>query len=126
MEPGVMQGIVGGILGSLIGVLGGGVGCYFSIRNTNGPRERAFVVKCVKQSVLFVLGFLLVYGVACVLVFLLRTHVAPGWSTVLLVLPHLLWIPYVIALVYGILHWNKEQARIRREEAQEADRHETR
>lgn len=90
-------------------------------RNTNGPRERAFVVKCVKQCVLFLLGFFLVYGVACILAyapaFLLRTHIAPVWFTALLVL---LWIPYVIALVYGIRHWNKEQARIRREEAQEA------
>jgi hypothetical protein len=33
------------ILGSVLGVLGGVVGCYFSIKNTDGPRERGFVVR---------------------------------------------------------------------------------
>ena len=30
---------LGGIIGSIGGVLGGLVGTYFSIKNTNGPKE---------------------------------------------------------------------------------------
>jgi gas vesicle protein len=37
-------GLIGGIIGSLVGIASGLVGTYFSIRNTNGPRERAFMV----------------------------------------------------------------------------------
>jgi hypothetical protein len=130
MDAGTMQGVIGGIAGSLMGILGGAVGCYFSIKNTDGPRERAFVVKSIKQMLLCLLKFFLIYGLACVLVyvpvFLLWIHLPPGWLITLLFLPHLLWIPYVILLVRGILRWNKEQARIRQEEAQEAGGHLTR
>ena len=38
-------GIVGGILGGLLGLAGGAVGTYASIRNTEGPRERRFMVR---------------------------------------------------------------------------------
>jgi hypothetical protein len=40
-----MLGLVGGIAGGVLGVIGGIVGTYFSIKNTNGPRERAFVIR---------------------------------------------------------------------------------
>ena len=36
---------IGAIAGAVIGLAGGAVGTWFSIRNTNGPRERAFMVK---------------------------------------------------------------------------------
>ena len=36
-------GLIGGIAGGVIGIAGGLVGTYFSIKNTRGPRERAFV-----------------------------------------------------------------------------------
>ncbi len=39
------DGWIGGIAGGVIGLIGGIVGTYFSIKNTNGPRERAFMVK---------------------------------------------------------------------------------
>jgi hypothetical protein len=39
-------GILGGIIFSVSpGVLGGAVGTYFSIKNTSGPRERAFMIR---------------------------------------------------------------------------------
>ena len=44
MNPGFI-GLIGGIVGGIIGVAGGLLGTYFSIKNTNGPRERAFVIK---------------------------------------------------------------------------------
>ena len=38
-------GFVGGIIGGALGVLGGAIGTYFSIKNTSGPRERAFLIR---------------------------------------------------------------------------------
>jgi hypothetical protein len=38
-------GLVGGIAGGVLGVMGGIVGTYFSIKNTNGPKERAFAIR---------------------------------------------------------------------------------
>jgi len=40
-----MWGWIGGIGGGLIGLAGGVVGTYYSIRNTRGPLERAFVIR---------------------------------------------------------------------------------
>lgn len=37
--------MIAGIIGCAIGVASGTVGTYFSIKNTNGPRERAFLIK---------------------------------------------------------------------------------
>ena len=37
-------GQVGGIVGDLGGLLGSVIGTYF--KNTNGPKERAFVLRC--------------------------------------------------------------------------------
>lgn len=102
MDPetlGQLGGWIGGILGALLGVLGGVVGTYFTIRNTKGPRERAFAIKgsivCWVLVLAFVAGMLLI----------------PGWYK------HLLWIPYVILMIFGIQWWNKTQFQIRREEA---------
>lgn len=97
MHPGMM----GAIVGSALGLLGGAVGTYFSIRNTRGPKERAFVIKATGVTwaavTLFLAGLLL------------------------LPTPYrfLLWIPYAILLPVGIRKWNREQARIRDEESRE-------
>ena len=93
------EALLGIILGSLLGVLGGVVGTYFSIKNTNGPRERAFMVRFSVISwiavSLFILG--------------------------LLILPQpynwLLWIPYAVVLPIAILRGNKKQLEIRSEES---------
>ena len=38
--------LIGGVVGGAIGILGGIVGTYFSIKNTTGIKERAFMIKC--------------------------------------------------------------------------------
>jgi len=38
-------GLIGGLLGGAIGILGGALGTFFSIKNTSGPREQAFMVR---------------------------------------------------------------------------------
>lgn len=95
-------GWAGGILGGLLGVLGGVIGTYFSIRNTKGPRERAFMIKASIVCWVFVLAFVL------------GMWLIPGFYKILLV-------PiYVVGLVTGILLGNKKQAQIRSEESKSA------
>ena len=90
---------VGPILGSLIGVLGGAISTWCSIKNTKGPRERAFVVRasalCWLEVLIFLVGMWLVpapskYGLIAI---------------------------YVVALVLAVRYWNRRQAAIRAEEA---------
>ena len=98
MNPGLI-GLIGGIVGGIVGVAGGLLGTYFSIKNTNGPRERAFVIKASIVGWIFVLTF--VFGMC----------LTPG-------LYKLLLIPiYVVGLVAGILLGNKKQAQIRLDES---------
>jgi uncharacterized membrane protein YfcA len=91
-------GLIGGIIGGVLGCIGGIIGTYFSIKNVNGPREKAFMVRCV------------VVGWIAIAVFL----------TLLFLLPHpyryLLWIPYGIALPLGIRYGNRKQNMIRESE----------
>jgi len=92
-------GLVGGIVGGGLGVLGGAIGTYFSIKNTSGPRERAFMIQVAIVAWVLITAF--VIG--------------------LLALPQpfnfLLWAPYVIALPLAILWCNRRQRTIRAEEA---------
>ncbi len=91
MDPSYIPGIFGGA----IGVLGGAIGTYYSIKNTNGPRERQFMIRCSVVVWVFVTGFL-------VGLFLIP---APyKW---------LLWIPYGVGLTMGIRFVNNQQQRIR-------------
>ena len=99
MDFSILGGWIGGILGAVLGTLGGVIGTYVSIRNTNGPRERAFAIKASIVCWVFVLAF--VAGLLLI----------PGWYR------HLLWIPYGILLFVGIRLWNKTQLRIRQEES---------
>jgi Ca2+/Na+ antiporter len=96
-------GWIGGIAGSVIGLIGGIIGTYFSIKNTNGPRERAFMVKA---------------GIVCWIAILL-------FFGLMLALPspyrYFLWIPYAILLSLGIVFGNRTQRRIRNEESQSRD-----
>jgi hypothetical protein len=91
----------GGIGGSVLGILGGLVGTYCSIRNTSGPRERAFVVR------------------AAVLCWVLLGALLAGIA----LLPHpfnlLLIVPHAALLHPAIRYWNRTQERIRREESAE-------
>lgn len=89
----------GAILGALLGILGGAIGVYFSVRNTKGPRERAYVIRssisCLIGVVLFLAGMLL-----------LPSPYKRG-----------LVVVYVVALLLAIRHWNRRQAAIRAEES---------
>jgi hypothetical protein len=102
MDPQTI-GWIGGIGGGVIGVMGGVIGTYFSIRNTAGPRERAFVIRESALVWAVVTAFL----------------VALWWTPP----PYqaLLWVPYVLWLLTVIRTWNRRQERIRREEASGAD-----
>jgi uncharacterized membrane-anchored protein len=92
-------GLIGGIAGTIVGCLGGIIGTYFSIKKTNGPRERAFMIKFCAATW------------AALLVFL----------TWLLFLPtpykYLAWIPYSIGLPMGIRYCNRRQQEIRQSES---------
>lgn len=93
-------GTIGGIIGGVVGFAGGIIGCYFSIKNTQGPHERAFMVRV--SIVAFVGVILFLIG----LVMLPRPY------------NFLMWIPYAIALPLGIRWSNRRQLKIRTEEAQ--------
>ena len=99
MDLGTLGGWVGGILDSLLGVAGGLMGTYFTIKNTKGPRERAFTIK----------GSIICW--AFVIAFLAGLWLIPFWYNLLL------WVPYAILLVFGIQKWNQTQLRIRQEES---------
>lgn len=90
--------MVGGLIGGLGGVIGGAIGTYFSIRNTGGPRERAFMIRVSVVAWLAITAFLA--GL-----FLLPTPYK-----------HCLWAPYVLALPLFIVWLNKRQAQIRSQE----------
>jgi Ca2+/Na+ antiporter len=98
MTSGQLGGWIGGIVGSLLGLAGGIIGTYFSIKNTKGPRERAFMVKSAVVCWVAILVFL----------------------TLLLALPNpyrwFMWIPYGILLPLGIIYGNRRQQAIRQQE----------
>ena len=101
MATGEMWAWIGSIGGGLLGIVGGIIGTYFSIKNTNGPRERGFAIKasavCLVAAILFVV---LMFAIP-------RPYNA------------LLWIPYAILLPLGIKYWNKSQLEIREKESAE-------
>ena len=104
MNTGAMWGWIGGIAGIMIGLAGGIVGSYFSIKNTNGPRERALMVKA---------------GVAC----WVAGAVSLGLMLRYMYSPYrfLLLIPFWILMPIGIVTLNRAQQRIRAEEAREGE-----
>ena len=92
---------IGSIGGGLLGILGGIIGTYFSIKNTNGPRERQFTIKASA-----------VVWVAVTIFLILLLSLPKPYNT-------FLWIPYVILLPISIKYWNKRQIEIRRNESAE-------
>lgn len=104
MDPetiGNLGGWIGAGIGTLCGVLGGGFGTYMSIKNTKGPRERAFMIKaaiaCWILVIAFVAGMLAISG-------LYKLGLVPI---------------YVVLLFAGIITCNRTQARIRQEESRQ-------
>ena len=107
MSSGVMWIWIGAIVGGVLGLAGGIVGTYFSIKNTNGPRERAFMIR---SAVVWWISILIFLGL-------------------LLGLPNpyrfFMWIPYSILLPLGIVFGNRKQQAIRQEESQNQQEHGT-
>ena len=101
MITGEMWGWIGGIAGSLLGLAGGIIGIYFTIKNTNGPRERRFTIKASAACL-----------VALILFLVLMFAIPRPYNA-------LLWIPYAILLPLGIKYWNKTQLEIRIKESAE-------
>ena len=93
------MGIIGGIIGAIIGLMGGAFGTYCGIKNTNGSKEKTFMIRV---SVIAWIGILL---------FLALFFLVPG--------PYkfLLFIPYSIILPIAIIQCNRIQTKIRKEEA---------
>ena len=100
MSTGQIVGWVGAIVGSVVGLAGGMVGTYFSIKKTNGPRERTFMIR---------------WAIACWIAILL-------FVALLFALPSpyrlLLWIPYTVLLPLGTVYGNRRQESIRQQELQ--------
>jgi protein-S-isoprenylcysteine O-methyltransferase Ste14 len=96
---GLIGGIAGGVLGSAIGIAGAWLGIRASVKNTRGPRERAFVVQsAIRLGILtcaFVAGMLLL---------------STPWKIALGSL-------YVILLFTFIIRTNRRQAEIRLSES---------
>jgi Ca2+/Na+ antiporter len=94
----VDPGLIGGLIGAFMGLVGGAIGTYASIRNTAGPRERAFMIRVARVVWVAVTAFVVA----------------------LLVVPYrykwLLWVAYVPALVTAIVWGNRRQRQIRLEE----------
>ncbi len=92
-------GMIGGIAGGVIGLIGGIVGTYAAVRNTSGPKERAFVIKAS------------LIGWAGIIVFIsILLYFPEPWNT-------LAWIAYGILLPLAIIKWNKTQQKINQEES---------
>lgn len=91
-------GLVGGIIGGVLGLAGGAVGTYASIKNTEGPRERQFMVRVAVVTWIAVTLFL-------ALLFVLPSPYR--WF---------MWIPYGVTLPLAIVHLNRKQRAIRLEE----------
>lgn len=92
-------GSLGGVIGTANGILGGLIGAYFGVMNTNGPRERSFIIKTA------------IICWVCVIAFLAGLLFIPSPYNLIL------WIPYPILLLLGIKWCNQSQARTREEES---------
>lgn len=101
MNAGQIVGLVGGILGGILGLAGGIIGTYVGIKRTNGPRERAFIVRA--SVVCFI----------CVLVYVgLQLYLPQPYKS-------FLWMPYTLFLVFGFRYWIRQQQTIRTDESAE-------
>lgn len=97
MDGGQIE-LVGGIVGAALGLVGGAVGTYFSVKNTEGPRERQFMIRVSAFAWLIVTTFVAA-------LFLLPQPY--DW---------LLWVLYGIGLTVAIRQLNRRQLEIRAEE----------
>lgn len=100
MDIDITGGLIGGLLGSLIGLIGAVIGCYYSIKNTNGPKERKYMIKLVLATTLLI-SILLI-----------------GVFTVGFPAAHWLMLPFFAVVLPVIIYFgNKRQRSIRAEES---------
>ena len=92
-------GLIGGTLGGVIGFIGGAIGTYCSIKNTQSPAEKAFMIKAS------------IIAWIAVILFVVLLYLLPN--------PHRywLWLPYGILLPLGIMEINRCVAEIREAES---------
>ena len=92
-------GLIGGIIGGILGITGGMIGTWCSIKNTKGPKERAFMIKA--SAAFWIFGILFI--------------------TLLFILPSpykwLLWLPYGILFPFSIRFVNKKLIQIKQDES---------
>lgn len=93
-------GLIGGIAGSIIGIAGGVIGTYFSIKNTDGPKERAFIIKA--SAVFWAIGIIFV-------TFIFVIESPYKWF---------IWLPYGVIFPTIIRVLNRRLSQIRQEESQ--------
>ncbi len=92
------SGLIGAIIGGVIGLAGGIIGTYFSIKNTDGPKERSFMIKA---SLIF-------WSLGIIFVTLLLLIKSP--------LKWLLWVPYSLILPLSIRYVNNRISELKKEE----------
>ena len=100
---GVSIGLIGGILGTLLGISGGALGTYISIKNTDGPLERNFMIKAAVAAWISISVFLLLL--------------------IILPIPYnfMTWLPYGILLPLAIRYVNQRQLKIKKAESETVD-----
>lgn len=93
-------GVIGGLVGSLIGICGAVIGGYYSIRNTNGPKERKFMVRLtVIVAILVLMLLVVVFSVG---------NPRANW----------VMIPFFALVLPALIYFgNKRQRKIRAEES---------
>ncbi len=91
-------GIIGAVAGLILGIAGTVFGTWCGIRSTKGPREHKMMVK----GSIIILGGVLLF---CTLVFVL-----PGPYR------YFIWIPYGLILIFGVIKFEHNRKRIRKEE----------
>ena len=93
------MGPIGIIIIGIIGLLGGIFGSYFSIKRTNSPKEKSFIIKIV------------IAGWLGIIIFLALLTLIPAPYRMFL------FVPFSIIMSIAIIKGNKIQAKIRKEEA---------
>jgi drug/metabolite transporter (DMT)-like permease len=98
-------GVIGGWIGAAVGVVGGVIGTVYAIRNSAGPRERAFMVKAAFAGWLVIAAYIMA----------MRQLPATDrwWLSAIL---------YALVLPLAITKLNRHQARLRREEGASCER----
>ncbi len=97
-------GLVGGIIGSILGTLGGVFGAWMSIKNTNSPRERRFMIR---MNVLVFLLLLLLVGLPLGLAL---ADIIPQWA-------YLAPFGLFFAILLPLIYWgNKRQLEIQKQD----------